>query len=773
MKSEIGRIKDEGRAQHPGFEIKKPAESQARRSRVSPSIPLCTIFLIASLAFAESARTATIEGTVLDPAGAPVEGARVSLLAPTTPLDERRTDARGRFRFNGVREGKYSLAVESPGLAVAPAEIEVSGDETRAVELRLELSAVRESVTVSASLGGALAPQIGSSVSVVSDEEIRDRGAQTVHEVLRGVPGVEVNQTGRRGAFAGLFIRGAESNYNLILVDGMEVNQFGGDFDLAPLPTDGVERVELVRGPQSALYGSNAVAGVLNIVTRRGAGPPRMNLLFEGGTHMTRRASAGAGGLTGSLSWAFHLARLDTDGAVPNDDYRNQSATATLGYAGSAGRQLFFHFSGIAADAGSPGPYGSDPLGVFPGIDTVSRARQNLFAYRVHFAEQISSRFRQVTSANVVDNDYFFVSPFGDSFSNNLRRVFNTRSEIAVAGGNFLVAGFEYNREQIDNTFIADDNFTPFTLPRRSLAFFAEHRWNPAPRLFLTSGLRVDDFRTGGLPPGGFGVRPLLPANSVTKVNPRVSAAVLARQADGSFGATRLHGSFGTGIRPPNGFELAFTDNPNLKPERSVSFDAGVEQRFWNDRAVVDLTCFFNRFTDQIIFLSGPLSNLSTFLSDNLANSRALGAELSFRVRPTRSVELGGHYTRLETDVLAVEGTSLARFPFEVGQPLLRRPRHSGGFNVTWHRDRLTANLNGYLRGRVLDVEPNFGAFGGIFPNKGYVLANTGLAYRLPGGLELYGRLNNFLNQKYEESLGFPALRLNFLAGLRFTFPAE
>jgi outer membrane receptor protein involved in Fe transport len=725
------------------------------------------------LALALSARAATIEGTVVDPAGAPVEGVRVTLLAPMAPVADRRTDAGGRFAFSGVREGKYLLAVEAPGLSASPAEIEMRGEERRAVELRLVLSAVHEQVFVSASLGGALAPQIGSSVSTISEQEIRDRGAQAVHEVLRGVPGLEVNQTGRRGAVTGVFVRGGESNYNLILVDGMEVNQFGGDFDLSPLPVDGVERVEVTRGPQSALYGSNAVAGVIHVVTKKGAGPPRLNLLFEGGTHMTRRASAGASGLTGPMSWAFNLARLDTDGAVANDDYRNQSATATLGYAGTARRQVFFHFSGVAADGGSPGPYGSDPLGVFPGIDTVSRSKQNLFGYRLHHAEQISSRFRQVTTGSLVDNDYFFRSSFGDSFSKNLRGVFNTRSEITVADRNFLVAGFEYNREQIRNTFIADDDFTPFTLPRRSLAFFAEDRWNPAPRLFLTAGVRVDDIRTRELPPGGFGIRPLLPESSVTKANPRVSAAFLARQAGEGFGATRLHGSFGTGIRAPNGFELAFTDNPNLKPERSLSFDAGIEQRFLADRMVVDLTYFFNRFTDQIIFLSGSLSNLSSFLSDNLANSRAQGAELSFRLRPRRSLEFAAHYTRLETDVLAVDGTTLARFPFEVGQPLLRRPRHSGGFNTTWHRGRLTANLNGSLRGGVLDVEPNFGAFGGLFPNKGYVLANTGLAYRLPAGLELYGRLNNFLNRKYEESLGFPALRLNFLAGLRFTFPAE
>src|SRR5262249_24746580 len=155
-----------------------------------------------------------------------------------------------------------------------------------------------------------------------------------------------------------------------------------------------------------------------------------------------------------------------------------------------------------------------------------------------------------------------------------------------------------------------------------------------------------DDLRTASLPTDGFS-RPFIPANSVFKVNPRVATAYLLRDApsDQRVGATRLHGSFGTGIRAPNGFQLAFTDNPHLKPEKSISFDSGIEQRFYSDRAIFDLTYFYNRFKDQIVTLGGNLSNLSTFASDNLANSRAQGLETSLRLRPTRSLELSAEYT--------------------------------------------------------------------------------------------------------------------------------
>jgi outer membrane cobalamin receptor len=723
-----------------------------------------------------NARATTIEGTVLDPSGRAVPAARVTLLAPVAPLAETRSNASGRYRFENLRPGEYRLVASAPGLASPEANVDVATDRVENLDLNLALSSVEQSVVVSASLGGALATQVGSSVNVVSEGEIADQGAQNLLEVFRHVPGLSLTQAGRRGGATGVFTRGGNSNYNLVMIDGVQVNQFGGDFDFASLPADGVDRVEIVRGPQSALYGSNAVTGVVNVVTRRGQGPPHFSFLAEGGSFTTRRFATGGGGLTRGLSWAYNLSRLDSGGVVTNDDYRNQSAFFSLGYSRSPRRQMNFHFFGNANDTGSPGPYGSDPLGLFPGIDTFSRNQQNLFGYQVSYAEQFSPRFRQVFSGSVAPNRYYFRTPFGDSYSNHLRGVFNTRSEITVSNQDFLVAGFEYNREQMKNTYIADANFVPFLLPRTSLAYFAENRWNPSRRWVIIGGVRVDNIRTHQLPPDGFGFRPLLPENSILKANPRVSAIFLAREgSSGSerVGALRLHGTFGTGIRAPGGFELAFTNNPKLRPEKTLSFDSGIEQRFLADRVVFDATYFFNRFQDQIVVLGGSLSNLSSFVSDNLANSRAHGLETSVRLRPTRSLEFAGSYTRLNTAILALDGSTLVQSPFEVGQPLVRRPANSGSFNATWHRGRLTLNLNGYARGKTLDVEPNFGAFGGLFTNKGYLLANTGLSFQLGHGVEFYGRLNNFLNQEYEEAFGYPSLRLNFLAGIRVIFPAE
>ena len=724
---------------------------------------------------------AILQGKIFDPDGRAVPRAHVSLLSGLTPLEERETDAEGKYRFEGLADGAYTLVANSPGFSTLSEGLDVSSGQSRRADLHLSVSAVEEQVVVSASIGGALAPQIGSSVSVVTQQEIEDRGAENVFEVLQGLPGLQVNQTGRHGGATSVFIRGGNSNYNLVMIDGVQLNLFGGDFDFASLPADGVDHVEVSRGPQSALYGSNAVAGAINIVSERGEGPPHFSFLAEGGSFTTRRFATGGSGLTRGFSWAYNLSRLDSGGVVRNDNYRNQSSYVSLGYSRTPKRQFTFHFFGNANDAGAPGAYGSDPDHLFTGVDTVSRDKQNLFGYQANYSEQFTNNLKQVFSVSVSPDRFFFHSAFGDSFLKNMRVVANTHGEWTVSRKDLFVYGLEYNYERIQDTFIADANNTPFVLPRASYAYFAENRWNPTSRLFLTTGLRVDDLRTDALPPDGLGSRPFLPASSTVKVNPRVAVAYLLRQSRTSqvFGVSRLHGSFGTGIRAPNGFELAFTNNPNLKPEKNISFDAGIEQPFLSDRTVLDVTYFYNRFKDQIVVLGGNLQNLSTFASDNLANSRAQGLETSLRLRPFRSLELAAQYTWLDSAILALDGSTLVESPFAVGQPLIRRPRSSASYNVTWRHKRLMLNTNALIRGGVLDIEPNDGTFACtlgfpcLFRAGGYVVANAGFSYELPGGLEIHGRLNNFTNEKYEEVLGFPALHLNFMTGIRFHFPAR
>jgi outer membrane receptor protein involved in Fe transport len=450
----------------------------------------------------------------------------------------------------------------------------------------------------------------------------------------------------------------------------------------------------------------------------------------------------------------------------------------SLGYSRSPRRKLNVNFFGFAGLLGLPGPYGSDPDGLFPGLDPSTHQNQNLFGYQAQETEQFSSRFQQVTTVSVSTDRITFISPTeGNSFTNNLRVVANTRSEIAVSSKDTLVAGFEYDRDQFKNLFVEGANDSPFLLGRNSYAFFAENRWTPADRWFINVGVRVDGIQTDSVPVNNDTGQPGIPSNTLVKGTPRISAAYMARQADGDsfFGATRLHASFGTGFRAPDGFELAFTNNPALKPEESISYDGGVEQRMAHDRAILDVTYFYNKFKDQIV-TTGDLP--TNFDSENIGKSRAWGLETTIRVHPFRSLEFSGSYTWMNTAILALTGFTEPIDPFSVGEPLLRRPRNAAGFNATWTKKRLMLNLNGTIRGAVLDVEPNDGTFACelmlpcLFRNHGYELMNAGFAYHLPKGIEIYGRLNNFLNQRYEEAFGFPSLRLNFMAGFKMDLPS-
>jgi outer membrane cobalamin receptor len=742
------------------------------------------LFLITGCA----ALAVTLEGTALDPSGKAVPGARVSLLRSLVVILECQTDGRGFYKFENLKEGVYRISASSRGFSSKSIEVDLNKAAIKKQDMKLEISALTNQVVVSASLGGALVPQIGSSVSVLTEQDIEDRGAQNAFDVVRGNPGVEVSQAGRRGGVTGVYIRGGESKYNSVMVDGIPLNEFGGSFDLSSLPADGIERMEVIRGPQSALYGSNAVAGVINLISKRGEGKPTFTALAEGGSYSTRRFATGGSGLNGGFSWSYNLSRIDSDGAVVNDNYRNQSAFLSLGYHQSR-RLLDFHFFGNANSSGAPGPYGSDPNNFVDdknAVNTESRGKQNLFGYQFGYTEQLSSRIRQVTTLSVATNDLFYHIHdvlWGDSnyTSENMRSVLNTRSEILLSINNTLAAGFEYNHERIKQTYITNSHNVPFPIPRNSFAYFVEDRWNPSSRLFLTAGIRVDNLRTDSLPSDAWGSRPAIPASSIAKINPRVSYAYIANKgaSDGIWGGTRIHGSFGTGIRPPDGFELSGTNNPKLKPEKSISFDTGIEQKLSASRTVLDITYFFNRFDDQIVSLGGS-STLSRFTSDNLKNSRAQGIETSIRLHPIQSLELGGGYTFLDSSVLALDNSNAATAPFKAGQQLLRRPRHSANYSITWKYGRLMLNTNTYLRGAELDVDPTNGIsactwYGAtcFFNNQGYTRMDAGFSFRIARGVEIYGRANNLLNRKYEEIFGYPAYRANYIGGMKFKITAE
>ncbi|MGH9162613.1 MAG: TonB-dependent receptor domain-containing protein, partial [Vicinamibacteraceae bacterium] len=231
---------------------------------------------------------------------------------------------------------------------------------------------------------------------------------------------------------------------------------------------------------------------------------------------------------------------------------------------------------------------------------------------------------------------------------------------------------------------------------------------------------------------------------------------------------TRLRGSAGTGIRPPDAFEIAFTDNPALRPERSRSGDVGIEQGLAGGRLVFDAVLFVNRYDDLIIPVGRSFQDASQFRTDNISNARAHGMELSVATRPSAGLSVRAGYTWLDTAILASDGASgEAPAPFDVGDSLPRRPRHRGFIDILYSVGRLAAFARLDARGEALDVDPTNGAFGGRLPAAGYSVTDAGASVRLWRGVELLGRVTNVFDRDYEEILGFPALGRSLTVGVR------
>ena len=708
------------------------------------------------LVFVSAASAADLHGIVLDPSRAAIAGAQVVAMGRTGVVAEARTSQVGAFELHVPDAAAVRLVVTAPGFETraAPADLDT---------IQLEIAAQVDSVRVSGSTLDVPLSEQGNSAGVILREEIASRNEPLAADLLRYLPGVSVNQAGPRGASTSLFVRGGDSNFNLVSIDGVPVNAFGGAFDFAHIPTDWLDRVEVIRGPESAVYGSYANTSVVNFVTRPASEHPSLDVVAEGGSFGERRFAVGGGGTLAGFGISAFASRLDSDGPVANSDYRNQNLSLSLNRA-FARQSLSFRGGFNSHETGEPGPYGSDPLGYFMGLDTYSRSKNNFSDYLLRYQADLTPRVRAELTGAFFQNNSYYRSGWGDSFNRDLRGHADARTVVAVTRDYTTSFGFAYTREDEKNSWITDANYSWFPLRRTQQGIYWENRLQVGRRLFLDAGARAEIIHTGALAENLGSGRPAITARTITRVNPKVAAAYL-------LAGIRLHASFGTGIRPPAGTELAFTNNPALRPERTVSFDFGVERRLLSNRLGLEATWFHNRFSDLIVSLGGSLAKLSAYKSDNLANSRAQGMEFTARAYPERKLSFAGTYTWLQSEILSLDGSSgLAQAYFRVGQQLLRRPEHSGTLVSTYRRGRISANLTGYWRGETLDVEPNLGASAGLFRNSGYFNMGVNLNCRVAPGLTVYGNLRNALNQRYEESFGYPAPLLNFVAGMKFTF---
>jgi outer membrane cobalamin receptor len=762
--------------------VSTPERSLVASRLVRLTLAFFSVLLLSLAADAAVVSTAadagTVSGRVLDPDGRPVPGATVLVVAEGQPLLTTTTNGRGEFAIDAPDGIRADIRVALAGFRSRTLTVDATGARDLG-EIKLEIGAVFEGVVVSAAQVEIPLSEAASSVTVLSAAELQASQVRTVADALRTVPGMAVVTTGGHGAVTGVFPRGGESNFTLVMVDDVPVNAFGGEYDFGNLSTENVERIEIVRGPQSALFGSNAIGSVVRIVTRKG-GAPAVSATIEGGGYDTVRTAAATSGSAGRFEWGASAERMGSDGfngrqtsdglTVANDDYERIAGGLVAGW--RAGRAtLRGQFRQENDERGTPGPFGTNPIGAYGGIDTISRGTNDQTTGSFSASVPLSPRVRTLFQAgyyslrsDFASPDFFIPGAVSETESSSRRVSGRAQVDISLTPTLGLTGGAEFQAERATSTFITGPSFTPVPVKRRLAGYYSELRWNHERRVLVTGGLRIDDIDREPLP----GATP--DDDRVVSVNPRLAVAWIVEP--GAANLTKVRASAATGIRPPGAFEIAFTSNPALKPERSVSGEAGIEQGFAGGRARVDAVAFYNRYDDLIVAV-GSFGGSSRYTTDNISNARARGIELAVdaghRVFSSRPLDLHARvaYTFIDSDVLAVDGDEQAPPPFAVGDPLLRRPRHQFSAEVTGRVGAVTAFISGRARGQVLDVEPSLGTFGGLHYADGFTVWNSGLTYRVARRVELFGRVENLFDRTYEEALGFPALGRRATLGLR------
>jgi vitamin B12 transporter len=592
--------------------------------------------------------------------------------------------------------------------------------------------------------------ETSTSVTIITEEEIQQQQAETVAEALRTVPGVEVAQSGSRGTTTSVFIRGAESDQTLVLIDGVEVNSVTlGAFDFSNLTTENIERIEILRGGGGTLYGSQAVGGVINIITKKGEGVPTASVAAEGGNGSTHREVLSFSGAKGILSFSGAIANIDTDGFRPfNDGYRNFSSNLRLDVTPIPQGTVrgFFRYSDVKTGLFNNKNY----LGV---PDPNARQLENFALVKGEWEHvPVNSFTYRLAGSYVKDNQRFFDEPDQfDPFGSGISRI-----PVEIVTGEFqgnyswrevsiTTFGFEFEEKSAD----VQSNFggfrSEFDKSRYNFASYMQERLRLLnERLFLTAGFRVDDNEDFG-----------------THVTPSWSLAYVIPQT-----GTKLKGGFAEGFRAPNFNELFFPNfgNPDLGPERSSEWDVGFEQNFWGQRFSLETTYFSRRVKDLI---EGVLISLDPFKfeAQNKGRVDVQGVEVIpvFRVLP--GLTLSGNFTYLDFD------TKDGR--------LLRRPRTQGAVQVNYQRpvlrgtdDLLTLNLNLDVIGDRDDIDP----LSGFRTNPMYARTDVAVSYTFPSRLfsfsqvTVYSKIQNLFDRDYQEALGFRSPPLNYLAGVRVTF---
>jgi outer membrane cobalamin receptor len=659
-----------------------------------------------------------------------------------------------------VPPGRYHIHFQQPSFVTRDFVLDLSAAENRSLDLRLEIQRVSENVVVTANAQPLDLEHTPAPVDLIGRQEIEQRQAVSLPDLLVTQTGVSLARTGTIGGFATIFVDGGNSSFTKVLMDGTPVNLPGGDFLFSNLTVDNVDKVEIVHGAESALYGSDAMSGVIQIVSHQGSTRiPEINLFADGGGFSSARGGAQISGLLNKFDYSAAGSYFHTDGQGINDAFLNRSFAGNFGYSFSDSNQLRLAVRSTASYAGTPGQvlfaaiFPPDPTA----FDDERQLSGNLswtFKTGSHWVHRISGmEARFVDTNGFPDFNFFEIAQFN-------RAGFLEQSTYSFRQG-AVTAGYQYEVENAD-----PNNLSGLHARRNNQAGFLDARWQPISRLTLTAGARAEENTNFG-----------------TRVVPRVGAIYALRYSQGLLGDTRARISYGQGIEEPTIFESFDADpcnpgNPNLRPERSHTVNAGIDQYFSADRFRISATFFANEFRDLIDQQQGPANSMCNggheMLFFNIDAARARGLNWSGEAHLNHWLVLKGNYSYDNTRVLKTVATAR---PFEqAGNHLLRRPVNSGNLWLNATFRRVNFNLAGYFTGVRTDSD-----FDSIFTgnvctglcitrNPGYARFDLATSYNFGRGLSFYGRVTNLLDKQYQEAIGFPALGRDYRLGLNYRF---
>jgi vitamin B12 transporter len=615
--------------------------------------------------------------------------------------------------------------------------------------------------------------EIGSSITIITAEDIQREQWRTVPDALRTVPGLNVVQTGGPGGQTSIFIRGTNSNQVKVLIDGIDARDpsvVNGAFDFAHLLTGDIAQIEVLRGPQSGLYGSDAIGGVVYITTKKGEGPPKVTATVEGGSFATFNQAAGVSGSQERFNYAFNVMHYHA-GSVPvtplellapgekrnNDHYDNWTYSTRLGVDVSddlavnlIGRYIDAKH-GLTADDGVNFPPNSAP----EVLQDTQRNRQ-LYTRGEAVWTPFGDRFKNFFGINYTNQWLSFLDPNPDSFnpfgsvapptaSLGQRWKYDWRGETIVAPGQKLVLGLEDDTESLrtNSTATADGVQTTTAAKQNNKAGWVELQSDFTHRIFLVANARYDDNESFG-----------------PHTTWRIAPAIIVPDLE-----TKLKASYGTGFKAPTLGELFINNpsigqvaNPNLLPETSKGYDFGFEQPLLNGRFNFGATYFHNDITDLIVSQFNSDGGIFTSQFVNIGRARTEGVESFAFAIITDQVKVRADYTATFTrDELT-------------GLGLPRRPANKVTLTTIWTpREDLTLTTTLLYVSSWVDVNRDTAIFIPRLDAPPYATVNIAANYQVDKHVSIFARADNLFNAQYQEPFGFLRPGLGVYGGVRVT----